>query len=126
MKHLDKITKLTGKCLLIRIFSQNDDHSIRINDSTIERIQYSTELIQKYSQDSIDKRFDEFEEKMDKKLEVLEQKILAKCEDHCDDRLRIIRDSLRETVNENKKNSIRTRKRSSYIQKSRRQVTCID
>lgn len=39
----------------------------RINDSTIERIQYSTELIQKYSQDSIDKRFDEFEEKLDKK-----------------------------------------------------------
>lgn len=104
MKHLDKITKLTGKCLLIRIFSQNDDHSIRINDSTIERIQYSTELIQKYSQDSI-KDLMNSKKNWIKKLEVLEQKILAKCEDHCDDRLRIIRDSVRETVNENKKNS---------------------
>lgn len=45
IKHLEKIKKSTGKCLLIRGFSQRDDHSIRITDTTIVRIQYSTYLI---------------------------------------------------------------------------------
>lgn len=45
IKHLEKIKKSTGKCLLIRGFSQRDDHSIRITDTTIVRIQYSTYLV---------------------------------------------------------------------------------
>ncbi|XP_065937778.1 uncharacterized protein [Magallana gigas] len=58
IKHLEKIKKSTGKCLLIRGFSQRDDHSIRITDTTIVmdtamEKSISTEIIKKHIEPDI-------------------------------------------------------------------------